>query len=161
MRLKRVKDLDRVPGPHQLVVQRQPVVAGSFQADCRWLVQVLQVVQQGTHAESRVAEAAWLADLLAILAHEARLVRTFGDIDSNGDHYRDLPSKLEAGRVPDVRESSTALCVKRGGLAFHNLLIRGRSRSGAAAFLTKPKYFKEGGAAPAPLEHNPTPWSTG
>jgi len=64
MRLKWVKDLDRVPCPHQLVVQRQPVVAGSFQADRRWLVPMLQVVQQGMHAESRVAEAAWLADLL-------------------------------------------------------------------------------------------------
>src|SRR6266536_542200 len=33
------------------------------------------------------------------------------------------------GQAPDVRESSTALCVKRGGLAPHNLLIRVRSRS--------------------------------
>jgi hypothetical protein len=71
------------------------------------------------------------------------------------------PSMLEAGRVPDVRESSTALCVKRGGLGPHNLLMRGRSRSGAALFRTKPERFREVSAAPAPSKHNPTPWSTG
>jgi hypothetical protein len=136
-------------------------MAGSFQADHGWLGQLLEIIQQRTHASSRVAKAARLANLLAILAHEARLMRAFGDVDPNGDHARGLPSMFEAGRVPDVREPSTALCVKRGGLAPHNLLMRGRSRSGAAVFLTKPKCFKEVTAASAPLEHNPTPWSTG
>jgi hypothetical protein len=88
-------------------------------------------------------------------------VRALGDIDPNGDHPRDLPSRLEAGRVPVLRESATAVCVNRGGLGPHNLLIRGRSRSGAAAFRTKPERFREVRAAPAPSEHNPTPWSTG
>src|SRR5262249_28255069 len=68
------------------------------------------------------------------------------------------PTTVEAGRVPDVRESSTALCVKRGGLFVpHNLLMRGHSRSGAAVFPTKPTCFKERDAAPAPSRLNPTP----
>src|SRR5262249_48523323 len=68
------------------------------------------------------------------------------------------PTTFEAGRVPDVRESSTALCVKRGGLFVpHNLLMRGHSRSGAAVFPTKPTCFKERDAAPAPSRLNPTP----
>src|SRR4030081_1685186 len=66
---------------------------------------------------ARVAEAARFAKLLAMLAHEARLVRTFGDMHPTGDHDRDLPRQARSrGPVPDVRESSTALCVKRGGL---------------------------------------------
>ena len=142
-------------------MQCQPVMAGSFHTDRHRLAQLLHVVQQGTDTRARVAEAASLADLLASLVHEARLVRAFGDIDANGDHRRDLPSKLEAGRVPDVRESSTALCVNRGGPAPHNLLMRGRSRSRAAAFFPKPRCFKGDTRGPAPSEHNPTPWSTG
>src|ERR1700716_4264077 len=45
---------------------------------------------------ARVAEAARFAKLLAMLAHEARLVRTFGDIDPHGDHDRDLPRQARS-----------------------------------------------------------------
>src|SRR6266545_3141032 len=129
VRLQRVEDLDAVPSADERVVQRQPVVASGFQADSHWLGQALHIVQQRAHTRLGVAKPTRLPNLLAVLAHEARLVRAFGDVNTDGDHRGDLPSMLEAGQVPDVRESSTALCVKRGGLAPHNLLIRVRSRS--------------------------------
>jgi hypothetical protein len=157
VRLQWIEDLDGMSGADQRVMQGQPVVAGCFEANRRWLGQKVEVVQQRPNSRTCIAEATRFTELPPVPIHEARLVRAFGDIDPNGDHCGDLPSRLEAGRVPDVRESSTALCVKRGGLAPHNLLMRGRSRSRAAAFLTKPKRFKEGRAAPAPSEHNPTP----
>src|SRR5207237_10010478 len=83
-----------MPGPYQLVVQRQPVVTRGLQTDGRWLGQVLQVIQQRTRTAARVVESTRLANLPPILAHETRLMRAFGDIDTHGDHERDLPSRF-------------------------------------------------------------------
>jgi hypothetical protein len=59
--------------------------------------------------------------------HQTGVTPVFGDVDTHGDHVRDLPTKIDAGPVPEHRELPTTSCVNRGRP--HNLLMRGRSRS--------------------------------
>ena len=66
---------------------------------------------------------------------------------------------FEAGQIPDVRESSPALCVKRGAFA-HHLLIRGRSRSQGSKLSDEAQCFKEKLRSPDSIGSNPTPPST-
>jgi hypothetical protein len=69
-------------------------------------------------------------------------MRALGDIDANRDQCGNLPGVSEAGQIPDIRESSTALCVKRGAFA-HYLLIRGQSRSRGSNLSDEAQCFKK------------------
>src|ERR1700716_353728 len=107
---------------------------------------------------ARVAEAARFAKLLAMLAHEARLVRTFGDIDPHGDHDRDLPRQARSRAQSPTSASLPLPCASSVADCNPTTCLYVATRgAGAAAFPTKPNCFKERDAAPAPAKLNPTP----
>src|SRR3979409_29849 len=107
---------------------------------------------------ARVAEAARFAKLLAMLAHEARLGRTCGDIDPYGDHDRDLPRQARSRAQSPTSASLPLPCASSvADCNLHYLLIRGHSRSGGSRLPDEAQLLQGARRSPSSGEAQPYP----